>query len=253
MISRVDTLQSVKKPAVVLLSGGMDSAVCMALAKRDGFPVHALSIDYGQRHRVELDAARAVARWAEVESHLVVPLDLRPFGGSSLTDLSMPVPKEGLSDGVPTTYVPARNTILLSLALALAEVRQAQDIFIGVNAVDYSGYPDCRPKYIAAFQELANVALRATAEQGTPTTIHAPLINLSKAEIVRLGASLGVPFKQTVSCYDPCSRGRSRSLGGAAEGEEGVIACGRCDSCRIRARAFSEAGVPDPTLYAAQP
>lgn len=218
----------------------MDSAVCLALAKRDGYGVHALSVDYGQRHAVELDAARAVARWAGVESHVVMPLDLRPLGGSSLTDLSMPVPKEGLGEGVPSTYVPARNTILLSLALALAEVRGAQDIFIGVNAVDYSGYPDCRPRFIAAFQELANLALKATTEHGLPMRIHAPLIDCPKSEIVRLGVSLNVPFEQTVSCYDPSGR------------EGGVIACGMCDSCRIRAKAFLEAGVPDPTLYAVQ-
>lgn len=231
----------VKKPAVVLLSGGVDSAVCLALAKRDGFAIHSLSVDYGQRHAVELDAARAIAEWAGAESQTVLPLDLRSFGGSSLTDRSMPVPKEGLSEGVPNTYVPARNTILLSLALALAEVKGAQDIFIGVNAVDYSGYPDCRPQFIEAFQALARVATRAATEQHKPTTIHAPLINLSKAEIVRLGASLGVPFERTVSCYDPSERG----------GE--VVACGQCDSCRIRARAFLEAGVPDPTPYATAP
>jgi len=236
----MDILSPVSKPAVVLLSGGMDSAVCLALAKRDRFTIHALSVDYGQRHAIELDAARAVARWAGVESHVLMPLALRPFGGSSLTDRSMSVPKDGLGEGVPTTYVPARNTILLSLALALAEVRDAQDVFIGVNAVDYSGYPDCRPQFIAAFQELANVATQAAAEQGKCTTIHAPLINLSKAEIVRLGASLGVPFEQTVSCYDPTVHGVE------------VAACGRCDSCRIRGKAFSDAGVPDPTPYAAQ-
>lgn len=218
----------------------MDSVVCLALAKRDGFALHALSVDYGQRHAVELEAARGLARWAGVESHIVLPLDLRPLGGSSLTDRSMSVPKDGLGEGVPTTYVPARNTILLSLALALAEVRDAQDVFIGVNAVDYSGYPDCRPQFIAAFQELANVATQAATEQGKCTVIHAPLINLSKAEIVRLGISLSVPFEQTVSCYDPTER----------EGE--VVACGMCDSCRIRAKAFLEARVPDPTLYAAR-
>lgn len=216
----------------------MDSAVCLAIAKRDGFAVHALSLDYGQRHAVELGAASVIAEWAGVESHTVLPLDLRPFGGSSLIDTSLSVPKEGLSEGVPNTYVPARNTILLSLALALAEVKEAEDIFIGVNAVDYSGYPDCRPQFIAAFQELANVATQAATEQGKRTSIHAPLLSLSKADIVRLGASLGVPFERTVSCYDPSEQG----------GE--VVACGMCDSCRIRARAFVEARVPDPTRYA---
>lgn len=226
------------KSAVVLLSGGMDSAVCLALAKRDGFALHALSVDYGQRHAVELEAARELARWAGVESHTVLPLDLRPLGGSSLTDLSMPVPKGGQREGVPNTYVPARNTLLLGLALALSEVKGARSVFIGVNAVDYSGYPDCRPEFIATFQELANVATKAATEEGNPVEIHAPLIVLSKAEIVRLGVSLGVPFEQTVSCYDP------------AEHEGEVVACGMCDSCRIRAKAFLEARVPDPTLYA---
>lgn len=217
----------------------MDSAVCLALAKRDGFAVHALSVDYGQRHAVELRAARTIAEWVGVESHTVLPLDLRAFGGSSLTDASMSVPKDGLSEGVPNTYVPARNTILLSLSLALAEVKGAEDIFIGVNAVDYSGYPDCRPQFITAFQALANIATKAATEQRKQATIHAPLLHLSKADIVRLGESLGVPFERTVSCYDPMEQ----------DGE--VVACGTCDSCRIRARAFAEAGVPDPTQYAA--
>lgn len=229
-----------KPTAVVLLSGGMDSAVCLALARRDGYAVHTLSVDYGQRHAVELEAARRVAAWADSESHSVLTLDLRPFGGSSLTDLSLPVPKEGLGEGVPNTYVPARNTILLGLALALAEVKGAQDIFIGVNAVDYSGYPDCRPQFIEAFQKLANLATKATTEDGKRVTIHAPLLHLSKAEIVRLGASLGVPFEKTTSCYDPTGDG------------DKFIACGKCDSCRIRARAFEEAGVLDPTLYAVE-
>lgn len=229
-----------KPTAVVLLSGGMDSAVCLALARRDGYAVHTLSVDYGQRHAVELEAARQVAAWADSESHSVLTLDLRPFGGSSLTDLSLPVPKEGLGEGVPNTYVPARNTILLGLALALAEVKGVQDIFIGVNAVDYSGYPDCRPQFIKAFQKLANLATKATTEDGKRVTIHAPLLHLSKAEIVRLGASLGVPFEKTTSCYDPTGDG------------DRFIACGECDSCRIRARAFEEAGVLDPTLYAVE-
>lgn len=230
----------VNKPAVVLLSGGMDSAVCLALAKRDGFALHALSVDYGQRHAAELRSARQLAAWAGVDSHTVLALDLRPFGGSSLTDPSMPVPKEGLSEGVPSTYVPARNTVLLGLALALSEVKGAQEVFIGVNAVDYSGYPDCRPEFIAAFQELANVATKAATEDGKSVAIRAPLMHLSKAEIVLLGASLGVPFDMTMSCYDPTTSG------------EVVIACGACDACRIRAKAFADACVPDPTLYAAQ-
>jgi 7-cyano-7-deazaguanine synthase len=225
------------KRAVVLLSGGLDSATVLAVARREGFACHALSIAYGQRHAVELAAARRVASALGVAEHREMHLDLRALGGSALTaDVAMPVDRsEGeMASGIPITYVPARNTIFLSLALAYAEVIGAFDLFIGVNSVDYSGYPDCRPEFIEAFRAVADLATKAGVEGGH-FAIHTPLISLSKADIIRLGASLGVDYGLTHSCYDP-------TPGGAA--------CGRCDSCRIRAAGFVAAGVPDPTRYA---
>jgi 7-cyano-7-deazaguanine synthase len=220
------------KRAIVLLSGGLDSATALAVAKNEGFECFALSFDYGQRHAAELAAAREVARRAEVTEHRVIPVDLSAFGGSALTDTSIAVP-EHPSEGIPVTYVPARNTVFLSLALAWAETLDVRDIFIGVNAVDYSGYPDCRPAFIVAFENLANLGTKAGVE-GDWYHIHAPLIELSKAEIVELGNSLGVDYSITVSCYQPDDEGG---------------ACGRCDSCRLRAQGFENAGVKDPTHY----
>lgn len=223
--------------AVVLLSGGLDSATCLAIARADGFEPIALSFRYGQRHAVELDAASRLARRAAVE-HQVVDIDLRAFGGSALTDPSLDVPTHDDghldTDTIPITYVPARNTIFLSFALALAEVRGAQDIYIGVNALDYSGYPDCRPEYIDAFATMANLATRAAVE-GSPVVIHTPLLAMTKAEIVTAGLELGVDHAATISCYDPAPDGG---------------ACGRCDACRLRAKGFADAGVADPTRYA---
>ena len=219
------------KKAVVLVSGGLDSATALAIAQDLGFECLALSVDYGQRHHSELDAARRVADAAGVPLK-IVPLDLRAIGGSALTD-DIDVP-ESETSGIPVTYVPARNTIMLSLALAYAEVLGANDIFIGVNAVDYSGYPDCRPEFIAAYQEMARLATRASVE-GAPMTIHTPLIGLTKAEIIRSGTELGIDYALTVSCYQADGAGR---------------ACGVCDSCRIRREGFAAAGVPDPTRYA---
>jgi 7-cyano-7-deazaguanine synthase len=227
----------VTKPAVVLLSGGLDSATVLACAIRDGFAAHALSVDYGQRHRAELAAAADVARALGAARHLVVPLDLRPFGGSALTaDIAVPKGRAEaeMGEGIPVTYVPARNTVLLALALAWAETLGASDIFIGVNARDYSGYPDCRPEYVRAFEAMANLATKGAVEGTLPVRIHAPLIELTKAGIIRLGASLGVDYALTRSCYDPDQRGR---------------ACGACDSCILRRRGFAEAGLPDPTPY----
>lgn len=218
--------------AVVLLSGGLDSATTLAIA-RENFSCFCLTVDYGQRHSAELDAASRVARLLKAVEHKVIELDLSVFGGSALTDSRIAVPLAP-SNGIPATYVPARNTILLSLALAYAEVTDARDIFIGANAVDYSGYPDCRPEYICAYQNMANVATK-TAVQGTPVTIHAPLISLSKAQIIRHGTILGVDFGQTVSCYQATKDG---------------LACGLCDSCRLRAQGFRDAGISDPTRYA---
>ena len=218
--------------AVVLLSGGLDSATALAMARAEGLRCHALSVDYGQRHRAELDAARAVARQLGASAHTVVPLDLRPIGGSALTDTAIAVP-EAPAEGIPVTYVPARNTLLLALALGLAEATGADRIVIGVNALDYSGYPDCRPAFIAKFQELAAVATKAGVEGHAPL-IRAPLIDLSKAEIIRRGTELGVDYALTVSCYQADDQGR---------------ACGRCDSCRLRAEGFRAAGLPDPTRY----
>ena len=221
-----------KSKAVVLLSGGLDSATVLALAHEQGFACHALSLDYGQRHASELAAARRVAEALGAVEHKIIALDLTRIGGSALTDPTIPVPETPAS-GIPVTYVPARNTVFLALALGWAEVLGAQDLFIGVNAVDYSGYPDCRPEYIAAFERLANLATRAGVE-GRPFRVHAPLIHLSKAEIVRTGMRLGVDYGLTLSCYAADSEGR---------------ACGRCDSCRLRAAGFAAAGVPDPTRY----
>ena len=220
------------KNAVVLLSGGLDSATVLAMAVADGYACHALSVDYGQRHHSELAAARRVAEALGAVGHRVVNIDLTGFGGSALTDNSIAVPEQA-STGIPLTYVPARNTIMLSLALAWAEVLHAQDIFIGVNAVDYSGYPDCRPAYIEAFERMANLATQAAVE-GHPLTLHAPLLHLSKAGIISQGAALGVDYGMTVSCYQADEAGR---------------ACGLCDSCRLRRDGFAAAGVPDPTRY----
>jgi 7-cyano-7-deazaguanine synthase len=221
-----------RNKAVVLLSGGLDSATTLAMAKSLGFDCYALAVSYGQRHSSELQAAQRVANASEVPLK-VLDLDLRAIGGSALTDL-MDIP-ESETEGIPITYVPARNTIMLSLALGYAEVLGAEDIFIGVNAVDYSGYPDCRPEFIAAFEALANVATKAAVE-GRPLKVHTPLIELTKAEIIQAGAALGVDYARTVSCYQADERGR---------------ACGVCDSCRIRRAGFEAAGVPDPTRYQA--
>lgn len=217
--------------AVVLLSGGLDSATVLAIARTQGFVTHALTIDYGQRHRAELAAARRVARAQGAAAHRVVPLDLRWIGGSALTDVAIDVPREA-GAGIPVTYVPARNTLFLSLALGWAEVLGAADLFIGANAVDYSGYPDCRPAFIQAFEELANVATRAGVE-GRRFHVHAPLLSLSKAEIIRQGAMLGVDYALTLSCYNPGPRARP---------------CGACDACRLRAAGFAAAGLPDPAV-----
>jgi len=224
------------RPAIVLLSGGLDSATTLAIAKADGFQPVALSFRYGQRHAVEIDAARRVAAAQGITQHQIVDIDLAAFGGSALTG-DIPIPKDRadaeIATGIPVTYVPARNTIMLSFALAFAEVRGAADIFIGVNAVDYSGYPDCRPDYIAAFERLANLATKAGVE-GRALTIHAPLIRLTKAEIIRRGVELGVDYALTCSCYDPTPRG---------------VACGHCDACHLRLKGFAEAGRADPVAY----
>jgi 7-cyano-7-deazaguanine synthase len=220
------------KRAVVLLSGGLDSATALALARAEGFVCHALSVDYGQRHSVELEAARRVAKALGAEEHRIMRIDLAGIGGSALTDASIPVPQTP-TQGIPITYVPARNTALLALALGWAEVLESRDIFVGVNAIDYSGYPDCRPEFIAAFEKLAALATRAGVE-GRPMRIHAPLIELSKADIIRRGTELGVDLGLTVSCYQPDAQGR---------------ACGSCDSCRLRKEGFRAAGIDDPTRY----
>ncbi|NMG44818.1 7-cyano-7-deazaguanine synthase QueC [Aromatoleum toluvorans] len=222
------------KRAVILLSGGLDSATCLAIARDMGFETYALSVAYGQRHAAELDAARRVAAALGAREHRVASVELGQFGGSALTDENIPVPVEGASAGIPVTYVPARNTVMLSIALAWAEVLGANDIFVGVNAVDYSGYPDCRPEFIAAFETMANLATK-TGVEGSHLTIHAPLIALSKADIIRRGNALGVDYSQTVSCYQADDHGR---------------ACGACDACRLRRAGFDAAGVPDPTPYA---
>jgi 7-cyano-7-deazaguanine synthase len=223
------------KRAVVLLSGGLDSATTLAICARDGFTPHALSFDYGQRHKLELDAAKRIATALGAQEHRIAVIDLRVFGGSALTG-DMAVPKNRESRGeIPITYVPARNTIFLSYALAWCEVLGAADIFIGANVIDYSGYPDCRPEFIAAFEKLSGLATKAGVE-GVPFRIHAPLISMSKAEIIRIGTDLGVDFSLTRSCYDPTAEG---------------LACGECDSCRIRLQGFREAGVSDPIAYVA--
>ena len=223
--------------SVVLVSGGLDSMVSAALAREAGHRLLALSIDYNQRHLVELAAARRIAAALGAERHVVLPLDLSAFGGSALTDASIAVPKDGVvEDVIPVTYVPARNTIFLSLALGWAEAAGARDLWIGVNALDYSGYPDCRPEFIAGFERLAELATRAGVE-GDPFRIHAPLQNMTKADIAREAARLGIDAGMSWSCYDPV----------------GDLHCGRCDSCRLRARGFVEAGLPDPTCYAERP
>lgn len=221
------------KNAVVLLSGGLDSATCLAIARNEGFACHCLSVDYGQRHAAELAAAARVAASLGAVEHRVVHLDIGQFGGSALTDRSIAVPTDGVKPGIPITYVPARNTIMLSLALGWAEILGAQDIFVGVNAVDYSGYPDCRPAFIEAFERLANLATKAAIE-GHPLKLHAPLIDLSKADIIRRGAALGVDYGLTVSCYQADAAGH---------------ACGVCDSCRLRREGFVTANLVDPTKY----
>ncbi len=222
------------KNAVILLSGGLDSATVLAMAKQQRFNCFALSVDYGQRHAAELIAAQRMAKNLAAAEHRVIKVDLTAFGGSALTDDKLAVP-ELPSSGIPLTYVPARNTIMLSLALAWAEVLQAQDIFFGVNAVDYSGYPDCRPEFVSAFEKMANLATKAAVE-GHPLTLHAPLLHLSKAEIIQHGTALGVRFEDTVSCYQADEIGQ---------------ACGVCDSCRLRHDGFTAAGIADPTRYKA--
>ena len=224
--------------AVLLLSGGLDSTTLLALARSEGYAIHALSFRYGQRHAAELAAARKIAARYEVVQHVVTDIDLRIFGGSALTS-DIDVPKDRVVDeAIPVTYVPARNTIFLSFALAWAEVLGASDIFIGVNALDYSGYPDCRPEFIAAFQEMARLATRAGVEgSAAPVTIRTPLIELSKKEIIELGLTLGVDYSMTTSCYDPTDDGE---------------ACGHCDACQLRLKGFEEAGATDPVRYAAE-
>ena len=221
---------------MVLLSGGLDSSTCLGVARAEGREVHALSVDYGQRHRGELARARRIARALGARGHRVVKVDLSAFGGSALTDPAIAVPKgrspRRMAREIPVTYVPARNTVLLALALAHAETVGAEEIFVGVNAVDYSGYPDCRPEFLRAFEKVARLATKAGVS-GHPLRIRAPLVRLSKAQIVKLGTRLGVPYRMTLSCYDPV-RGR---------------ACGRCDACVLRRKGFAEAGVPDPTMY----
>jgi len=223
------------RPAVILLSGGLDSATTLAIARGEGYACHCLSVDYGQRHRAELAAADRVAAALGAVAHRTIHLDMAQFGGSALTDDAIAVPTGGVQPGIPVTYVPARNTVMLSLALAWAEVLGAQEIFLGINAVDYSGYPDCRPAYLAAFERMANLATKAAVE-GQPLRLHAPLIDLSKAEIIRRGLALGVDYALTVSCYQADATGQ---------------ACGSCDSCRLRREGFAAAGVADPTRYAA--
>lgn len=221
------------KRAVILLSGGLDSATCLAIARQLGFANYCLSFDYGQRHRTELVAASRIASTLGAAEHRTVRIDLAQFGGSALTDTAIDIPIAGMQPGIPVTYVPARNTVMLSLALAWAEVLGSMDIFIGVNAVDYSGYPDCRPEYIAAFEQMANLATKSGVE-GQKLAIHAPLIHLSKAEIIRRGTGLGVDYALTVSCYQADADGQ---------------ACGVCDSCRLRHDGFAAAGLADPTRY----
>lgn len=226
-----------KKKAVVLLSGGLDSTTALAIARSEGYAIYAMSFRYGQRHAIELESARRVAAALGVEQHLIVDIDLRMIGGSALTaDIEVPKQRssEEMSTGIPVTYVPARNTIFLSFALAFAETISAADIFIGVNALDYSGYPDCRPEYIAAFEQMANLATKAGLEGTMRLKIHTPLIAMTKAEIIKAGLALGVDYSLTHSCYDPTPEG---------------LACGKCDSCLLRLKGFAEAGVSDPLQY----
>ena len=228
------------KKAVVLLSGGLDSTTVLAIAQKEGFDAHALSFRYGQRHEIELEAAKRIATRFGVEQHVVVQFDLRVFGGSALTgDIEVPKGRstEEMGQGIPITYVPARNTIFLSFALAWAEVLEANDVFIGVNVLDYSGYPDCRPEYIAAYERMANLATRAGVEGQRRLTIHTPLIRLTKAEIIRKGLELGVDYSLTCSCYDPLPAG---------------TACGQCDACLLRQKGFAENGISDPVPYQAK-
>ena len=229
--------QEIKQKAVVLLSGGLDSATVLAIAKNEGFEIYALSFRYGQRHAIELDAAKQIAKSFNVKQHIIVDIDLRTFGGSALTD-EIEVPKDRnayeMETGIPITYVPARNTIFLSFALAFAEVKNCEDIFIGVNAVDYSGYPDCRPEYIEAFTRMANLATKASVEDKHEIKIQTPLIHLTKAEIIKRGLELGVDYSLTRSCYDPNERGE---------------ACGHCDSCLLRLKGFKEIEIEDPAAY----
>ena len=223
------------KTAVILLSGGLDSVTLLALARSEGYQCHTLSFAYGQRHTAELAAAAKLSAHYGAQSHRVVPIDLASIGGSALTDHSLSVPVDGVTDQIPITYVPARNTIFLAYALGVCEVLEAQALYVGVNAVDYSGYPDCRPEFIAAFQTLANLATKAGVE-GHGVALKTPLIALSKAQIIKLGVSLGVDYSQTVSCYSADAQGR---------------ACGLCDSCRLRKQGFAQAGLVDPTRYQA--
>ena len=224
-------------PAVILLSGGLDSATTAAIARQEGYSLYALSVDYGQRHHFELEASRRVARAMDLARHVILDVGLSQFGGSALTDV-LEVPKDraeqAMSAGIPVTYVPARNTVLLSLALAYAETVPAADIFVGVNAVDYSGYPDCRPEFIAAFQRLANLATKAGVEGELQFVVHTPLIEMTKAQIIRRGVELGVDYSLTHSCYDP---------------DENGVSCGRCDACQLRRKGFAEAGLCDPLPY----
>jgi 7-cyano-7-deazaguanine synthase len=227
-------MSSQEKRAVILVSGGLDSATCLAIARSEQYQIYALSFDYGQRSSSELDAAARLARHFSVAAHQIIPLGIGQLGGSALTDHSVAVPVDGVvPDHIPVTYVPARNTVFLAYALAWAEVLQADAIFIGVNALDYSGYPDCRPAFIKAFEQMANLATKAGVE-GHPVQIRTPLIQMSKADIIRTGTALGVDYSQTVSCYQADAQGR---------------ACGQCDSCRLRRKGFADAGVADPTVY----
>ena len=226
-----------QKKAVVLSSGGVDSTTVMAIAKQEGFSIYSLSFNYGQRHSFELESAKRVSAFFNVKSHMIIDIDLRKIGGSSLTaDIDVPKerPEQEIAEGIPITYVPARNTIFLSYAIALAEVLECGDIFIGINAVDYSGYPDCRPEYIEAFEKMANLATKAGVENRTKLKIHTPLLKMTKAEIIECGHILGIDFSMTHSCYDPSPEG---------------YACGSCDSCILRRKGFLEAGIPDPTKY----
>ena len=229
-------MKNVSAPAVVLLSGGLDSATCVAIAQQSGFSVHAISFRYGQRHSIELERAAAVAKHFGIQKHAIIDIDLAQLGGRALTDMAIDVPKhdtaEEIGTDIPLTYVPARNTVFLSYALAWAEVLDSNDIFIGVNALDYSGYPDCRPEYILAYETMANLATKRSVS-GEKLTIHAPLIHMTKGEIIRKGIELGVDYSLTISCYDPTPEGKP---------------CGRCDSCLLRARGFAQAGIIDPAL-----